>query len=331
MIGQTARREHDIHAPAAAAERSLVVVPERAPAPIPPAPVTPTIGAQGALAHLTQAIRAGQARLRHALATRMSVTAGAVCVAGALHGALDTPWMSIALAAGAGVVALHAADADTKADARSVVDSLGAVALYTAVRDACREAAAASSTATAVHDEPRRERGWNEAAPSWPRASTTVVAQTDLRDRELTPEHDDALAGCRRGDGSRTMRRQARQMLAAVEQRALTISATPVHAVAEDGLARVVEQMRSALQHASAAMRRARLMEEATQIVAWNGSSVAARRHTLRWLGKETTCAAWSEDEELLASASGLVEAVEERARGQPDEVAFDSPPFGQE
>jgi hypothetical protein len=39
------------------------------------------------------------------------------------------------LAAAAGVAVLTAADVDDRADARSVVDSLGAVALYTAVRE----------------------------------------------------------------------------------------------------------------------------------------------------------------------------------------------------
>jgi hypothetical protein len=80
--------------------------------------------------------------MRVLLAGRMAKTVGAVTAAGALHGALGTPWGAIALAAAAGVAALTAADVDNRADARSVVDILGAVAVYSAVRDACRKARA---------------------------------------------------------------------------------------------------------------------------------------------------------------------------------------------
>jgi hypothetical protein len=112
--------------------------------PFPPtrAAVPPTLVASSAHAQLSHAMRAGGERMRFQLAGRMAKTAGAVGAAGALHGALGTPWGAIALAAAAAVAAFTAADVDDRADARSVVDGLGAVALYTAVRDACQKARA---------------------------------------------------------------------------------------------------------------------------------------------------------------------------------------------
>lgn len=237
--------------------------------------------------------------------------------------------MSLAMAAGAAVLSLHAHDEDRRADARAVADSLGAVGLYSLVRDACCgalaiEPAQKPASAAAAH------QAWTPAVPfNWPRSAAPTVTATECADRELTAEHQEALLAYRRGENPSAIRRRGRDLLALLEQKAR--AAEPGEAAPE-----IQRRLQQALERAATDLRRARLIEEATERASWNASSPAARRHTLRCVGGAFMCPAWSEDEARLAEVTALIEAIttEPRARGQPqaragEDDAIDMPASG--
>jgi hypothetical protein len=292
-----------------------------------PSAYAPTLSGASAHAQITHAMQASGDRLRFVLAKRMSKTAGAVAAAGALDGALGTPWMSFLIAVGAAAVALGAKDADDQADARAVLDGFTAVALHRQVREAVRraraESPAAESAPASDADETRRfhAAAWGSAAPaSAPtRSASATLHAPDLRDRDLSPAHAEALEAHQRGAGPRTLRREARRMIELVEEQAgAQARAVPAAmAQANGAIGEIIDRLRGDLLRAGAMLRRAQLIEEAVQIVAWNEASMSARGHTLRCTGTAVTSGAWEDDEKRLAAAARRVDAAEEGA-GSP-------------
>lgn len=300
-----------------------------------PSAHAPTLSGASAYAQLTHAMQASGDRLRLVLAKRMTKTAGVVATAGALDGALGTPWMSFVFAAGAAAVALGSKDADDQADARAVLDGFTAVALHRQVREAVRrahtESPAAERAPATDADEPRRfhAAAWGSAAPaSAPARSASATLQaTDLRDRDLSPAHAEALEAHQRGAGPRTLRREARRMIEIVVEQAGALDAQAravpaAMAQATGAIGEIVDRLRGDLLRAGATLRRAQLIEEAVQTVAWNGASVAAREHLLRRTGAAVANPVWEDDEKCLAAAARCIDATEEgggeRARGWP-------------
>jgi hypothetical protein len=296
----------------------------------------PTLSGASAYAQITHAMQASSDRLRFVLAKRMTKTAGAVATAGALDGALGTSWMSFVIAVGAAAVALGAEDADDRADARAVLDGFTAVALHRQVREAVRRARSespAAEIAPATEDDEARRfhaAAWGSAAPaSAPTrsASTTLKAPAELRDRDLSPAHAEALEAHGRGEGPRTLRREARRMIELVEEQAGALEAraraVPAAMAQTSGaVGEIVDRLRGELLRAGATLRRAQLIEEAVQIVAWNGASMAAREHLLRRTGAAVASPVWEDDEKCLAAAARRIDAAEDgagaRARGWP-------------
>jgi hypothetical protein len=299
----------------------------------------PTLSGASAYAQITHAMQASSDRLRFVLAKRMTKTAGTVAAAGALEGALGTSWMSFVIAVGAAAVALGAKDVDDRADARAVLDGLTAVALHHQVREAVRKARSespATESAPATHDDETRRfhaAAWGSAAPasastrSTRSASATLRTPAELRDRDLSPAHAEALEAHERGEGPRTLRREARRMLELVEEQAGALEAraraVPAAMAQTSGaVGEIVDRLRGDLLRAGAALRRAQLIEEAVQIAAWNGASMAAREHLLRRTGAAVASPVWEDDEKCLAAAARRIDAAEEgageRARGRP-------------
>jgi hypothetical protein len=233
-----------------------------------------------------------------------AVTAGAVCAAGAAHGLFGSPWLAFAMASGSAVTMLSTDKAATKNAARSVLDSLAAVAIYNAVRASCRPAQSAPSAPLQALPPKAPERPWTSfARPSAPRLQIAPTTRADLADLMLTPEHQEVLDQFRRGNFSPvSARRNARQVLALLAQEA-TASVDIAH----------VQVLRTRLDDVRAGLRRVRLLEEATAFASWNNASLSAREHRLRLGAGPMDCSDWTEDAQQIATVEATVGAVERR------------------
>jgi hypothetical protein len=234
--------------------------------------------------------------------TSLALAAGAVCAAGAAHGLLGSPWLAFVMASGSAVAMLSTPKAATKNAARSVLDSLAAVAIYNAVRASCRPVAASTPIQALPPKAP--ERPWASfARPSAPRLQIAPTTRADLADRVLTPEHQEELDQFRRGNFSPvSARRNARQVLALLAQEA-TASVDLAH----------VQVLRTRLDDVRAGLRRVRLLEEATAFASWNNASLSAREHRLRLGAGPMDCSDWTEDAQQIATVEATVGAAERR------------------
>lgn len=233
----------------------------------------------------------------------LAVAAGAVCASGAAHGLFGSPWLAFLMASGSAVAMLSTDKTATRTAARSVLDSLAAVAIYNAVRASCRPSTSSAPVQALPTKAP--ERPWTSyARPSAPRLQMAPGTPEDLADRVLTPEHQEALDQFRRGDFSPvSARRNARQVLASLAQEA-SASADPADA----------HVLRARINEVRAGLRRVRLLEEATAFVSWNTASVSAREHRLRHGAGPMECSVWTEDAQQIATVEALISAAERRA-----------------
>jgi hypothetical protein len=171
----------------------------------------------------------------------------------------------------------------------------------------------------------------------------------ELADRPLAPEHEEEIRRLEAGRGdARTLRAEARSLATGIEREARKLGTKLAHALKRDALAKQAthEALTRPLAGASAAehvreagvaradaalhlnnlrgfltdvrddLRRARLLDEATEIVAWNNASAARRRAMIA--ERSAAPAEPDTDMALLAKAEGVVDGAAERMARAP-------------
>jgi hypothetical protein len=189
-----------------------------------------------------------------------------------------------------------------------------------------------------------------DTRPFRERLALTVPPRPELADRPLTPEHEEEIRRMEAGRwDARLLRSEARAVTGAIEREARKLGTKLAHALKRDALAKQAthEALTRPLAGASAAehvreasvaradaalnlnnlrgfltdvrdnLRRARLLDEAREIVAWNNAS-PARRRTMAEQSRSQASTEPDADMALLAKAEGAVDGAAERMARAP-------------